>query len=392
MSISFESEISEFAVSMEMEITDYENDAGFVIVDWKSTDRYYIDLRSLLQPPKVMDIYESTIVTRFTEKVVTEWYEPKMNVFMTFSQEEGMPEFSVELQEFKACEKSLKRIHHYKDRATVTISPALGMEHIKFEGAQQYIDDIVSQCLHVFAKVCWDGDDDFAPRLFELMISVKLDGREGKLIDDGYRLVVATFIISHSATMVASKKKDTLEKLTVTYPEWFSDKFTSPRLANRQIKKRFAEIREDILSTFLEGVNRLFNTSEGHESWVAAFISMICLCMAQEDMQRTIYQITETMIQEKEIDEQSGLKGADEMHHEIDVRTDHIMSLFRTKYIHEIYLFKNQEQNCEAKFGNETAVLFMQGVVEFVQNNSKYSPSAPRDSRILDSSCNYVLL
>lgn len=84
--------------------------------------------------------------------------------------------------------------------------------------------------------------------------------------------------------MAEEDKQATLERMSCY--EGDGANFTSPRMLNRQMKSYFLELQCLLLGAVLHKLQQIFASREGYNSWLAACIATIGLCMALEDQQK----------------------------------------------------------------------------------------------------------
>jgi hypothetical protein len=142
-----------------------------------------IELAQYFLPTPIMQIHEDAHLTHFVTQFIHQWNNQEITLYMTCNQK-SMPRVPVKVYEFSPRGKTLLEQIQYqtckKTRQRIALkkeSPALGMVHINHNEEKKYdkyINDIVDNHLDAFADICWaDDDNDFAPRLFKLMIRVK---------------------------------------------------------------------------------------------------------------------------------------------------------------------------------------------------------------------------
>lgn len=187
--------------------------------------------------------------------------------------------------------------------------PALGMKYIDHKNEEEYdryITEIVEDHLDAFGELCWKEDEhDFQRKLFKLMTGVKPKTEDdAKLLREVFRLIVVTYIMSHTLTMAKEAKGEVLSRMH-SYSGPDSYDFTSPHMANRQMKYFFSRLQRSIQTAVLNKLHRIFATSEGHEKWLVALIAVLGLCMAQEDQQKTIHLVMETRASIDGLDERN---------------------------------------------------------------------------------------
>jgi hypothetical protein len=142
-------------------------------------------------------------------------------------------------------------------------------------------------------------------------------------------------------------------------------------MTNRQLKYFFSRLHRSILSTVLNKLQQIFKSSKGCDKWLAAFVSVVGMCMAMEDQQMTMHCVMETKARTEGA---HGTQGkADIACREIDGRMNFISQIFRWKYNRKCNPLRDCDLDWEKEvgFGDETSVAFVRQVAQLVKDNSK---------------------
>jgi hypothetical protein len=180
--------------------------------------------------------------------------------------------------------------------------------------------------------------------------------------------------MSHVLTIAEETKHNTLSKMrSYRGPASYVQNFTSPRMANRQLKHYFCRIQRKTLEAVLNKLQQIFKSSKGCDKWLAAFVAVIGLCMAQEDQQKTIHLVMETKARTEGLDIRDAQGQADIACRDIDFRMNFIFALFRWKYNRKCNPLRDADRawDKEVGFGDETSVNFVRRVAQLVKENSK---------------------
>jgi hypothetical protein len=180
--------------------------------------------------------------------------------------------------------------------------------------------------------------------------------------------------MSHVLTIAEETKHGTLSKMhSYGGPSSYVQNFTSPRMANRQLKYFFCRIQRTIMATVLNKLQQIFKSSKGCDKWLAAFVAVIGLCMAQEDQQKTIHLVMETKARTEGLDIRDAQSHADIACREIDKQMNFIFGLFRWKYNRKCNPLRDADHawDREVGFGDESSVNFVRRVAQLVKENSK---------------------
>lgn len=345
-----------------------------------------IELSEYFLPMLVMQIHEDSNLTHFVSQFIHQWGSQEITVYMTCEQR-TMPRMPVKVYEFQPRGEELLVQLQYQtnpqtqERYTVRKrSPALGMVHINHNEEKKYdkyLNDIVDNHLDAFGDICWAEDDnDFSPRLFKLMTRVKpKSDDEAKLLREVFRLIVCTYIMSHTINMAEETKTATLSKMhSYTDPSAYVQNYTSPRMTARQLKYFFARLQRSTLAIVLNKLQQIFKSSKGCDKWLAAFVAVVGMAMAQEDQQKTTHQVMATRAVTENFDPRDAQAQADIANREVDQRMNFVSQIFRWKYNRKCNPLRDCEQDWEkeAGFGDETSVTFVRSVAQLVKENIDY--------------------
>ena len=347
-----------------------------------------------------MQIHEDSHLTHFVSQFIHRWGNQEINVYLTCEQR-TMPRMQVKVYEFSPRGEELLVQLQYQTNPTTqeryTVrkrSPALGMVHINHNEEKKYdkyLNDIVDNHLDAFGDICWAEDDnDFSPCLFKIMMRVKAKSDDevrhttlltlkanypqAKLIREVLRLVVCTYIMSHTLTIAEETKTQTLSQMhSYTDPSIYVQNYTSPRMASRQLKYFFARLQRSALTSVLNKLQQIFKSSKGCDKWLMAFVAVVGMAMAHEDQQKTIHQVMATRAVVEGFDPRDAQAQADIANREVDQRMNFISSIFRWKYNRKCNPLRDCEQDWEKEtgFGDDTSVTFVRSVAQLVKENSK---------------------
>ncbi|EDU45461.1 hypothetical protein PTRG_02938 [Pyrenophora tritici-repentis Pt-1C-BFP] len=342
-----------------------------------------IDLSPYFLPSLVTQMHEDSNLTHFVTQYIQQWGNVELTVWMTCGQI-NMPRIPVKVYEFiPRGDALLVQIQYKTDpntHARIAIqkqSPALGMVHINHNEEKKYdkyISDIVDNHLDAFGELCWmEDDNDFQQKLFKLMTRVnpKSDD-ERKLLREIFRLIVVTFIMSHTLTIAEETKAATLSRMhSYKGQSSYVDNYTSPRMTNRQLKYFFSRLQRSIQNTVLNKLQQIFKSSKGCDKWLAAFVAVLGMCMALEDQQKTIHLVMSTKAATEGLDSRDAQGQADIACREIDQRMHFVQQIFRWKYNRKCNPMRDADHDWdkEVGFGDASSVNFVRQVAQLVKEN-----------------------
>jgi hypothetical protein len=197
---------------------------------------------------------------------------------------------------------------------------------------------------------------------------------QAKLLREVFRLIVCTYIMSHTITMAEETKIQTLSQMhSYTDPSAYVQNYTSPRMTARQLKYFFARLQRSTLAAVLNKLQQILKSSKGCDKWLAAFVAVVGMAMAQEDQQKTTHQVMATRAVTENFDPRDAQAQADIANREVDLRMTFISQIFRWKYNRKCNPLRDCEQDWEkeAGFGDKSSVTFVRSVAQLVKENSE---------------------
>lgn len=344
-----------------------------------------VDLSTYFLPALVTQMHEDSNLTHFVTQFIKQWNNVELTVYMTCGQH-TMPRIAVKVYEFaprgRALLEQLQYMTDPNTNETIIVkkeSPALGMVHINHgeeKKYDKYINDIVDHHIDAFGELCWkDADNDFQQKLFRLTSRVRANSEEEvKLLRDVNRLIVVTFIMSHTLTIAEETKAATLSRMhSYRGPDAYYDNFTSPRMTNRQLKYFFSRLQKSIQTSVLNKLQQIFKSSRGCDKWLAAFVAVLGMCMALEDQQRTIHLVMQTKSATEGGDPRDAQGQAEIACREIDSRMHFVQQIFRWKYNRKCNPMRDADHawDKESGFGDVSSVNFVRQVAQLAKENSK---------------------
>jgi hypothetical protein len=182
--------------------------------------------------------------------------------------------------------------------------------------------------------------------------------------------------MSHTLTIAPETKYATLSRMHSFNGS--NDTYTSPRMTNRQLKYFFSRVQQSIQTSLLNKLQQIFKSSKGCDKWLAAFITIVGMCMALEDQQKTIHLVQTTKSTTEGLDVRDAQAHADHANREIDTQMHFIQQIFRWKYNrkHNPLLNADHDWEKEVGFGDAGSVNFVRQVAQLVKENSKSPLSA----------------
>ncbi|KAL8909796.1 MAG: hypothetical protein Q9171_004886 [Xanthocarpia ochracea] len=272
------------------------------------------DLTSIFIPASLAEMHDPKKLRDFTATRAHGWLENRFLVYLTWGH--GFPPIKVEATEVEPKGDSILFQNQYRLNLTTNQyelaqvpSPPLGIallappERRAMLGG--YIEDMLQKSFRRVPEVCFRGDDcrverDFLLPIFEYKEAAA--GRAKDLVHQALKLVVLTFIMTHSLTFVENTRDSVYRQLMNPPREKFG-RHTCARLLNKQIKFLLSTLYKDIMKDVLSRVQDTLRLSKKKSLWAPLFASIVILAMTTETLQVTVRCKEETDKQENMINQ-----------------------------------------------------------------------------------------
>lgn len=158
-----------------------------------------------------------------------------------------------------------------------------------------------------------------------------------KQLGDVLRLLVVTYIMGHTLTIQHDNLRDVISAVRHTHvpASVLDNKFVSPRLANRQLKFFFHQIRSNIYDTILKNYQatlRVHRTGVKEQTWLESFCVMLGFAMSLEELQRLLVIQADAKAAKGELSPDWAAAEARNAISRIDDRFALLTGLFQCKY------------------------------------------------------------
>jgi len=256
------------------------------------------------------------------------------------------------LYEFKPkTPELLSQLQFYQDtqtgqsRSSFKYSPPFGLLKIDTSDDAHfdtYLDTLLApENLWDFGWSCYEEEslvdaDMFQAQLLDYMCKLYLNTADQplkSLLKDILRMMIITFIMGHTLTIVEGTLPTVLSRVRHSQRPSQTTKHTSPRLANRQLKFFFAVLRNNIYEKILKWQQQTLHTaSKKDQTWLQAFCVMLGFAMVLEEVQRTIQIQADAAAQKGEMSAEGADVQARNACERIDRRFELLVGLFQCKY------------------------------------------------------------
>ncbi|KAL8784708.1 MAG: hypothetical protein Q9213_003804 [Squamulea squamosa] len=288
------------------------------------------DLTSVFIPTSLAEMHDPGNLRRFAARHISRWLDNHFVVLVSWGH--GFRPIKVVATEAECVGDTLLFQNQYRLDLTTkqydlvqVPSPPLGMQlmavvewRAKLGG---YLEEILRKSFRRFPEVCFRGDDcrvekDFLLPIFDFHEVV--EGRAKFLVHQALKLVLLTFIMTHSLTIVEDTRDSVYWQLK-NRPENLFGQHTCARFLNKQMKFLLCTIHGDVLKDVLNRVQDTLRVSNKKSLWAPLFASMVILAMSIESLQVTVRCKEET-------DKQEGTIGA------LDTKADEEIALMDEKF------------------------------------------------------------
>ncbi|KAL8675831.1 MAG: hypothetical protein Q9186_007565 [Xanthomendoza sp. 1 TL-2023] len=298
------------------------------------------DLTSVFIPASLAEQHSPENLRRFASTRVRCWLDNHFIVFVTWGY---FRHIKVDVTEIESVGSSLLVQNQYRlnlsthryDLVQIS-SPPLGMVLMnvgEWRGKiDAYIEDLLREGFWRFPEACFRGDDCRVERDFLLPIFEYHEAATEKakpLVHLSLKLVVLTFIMTHSLTLVEDTKDDVYEQLRNPPAERFGQ-HTCARWLNKQIKFLLSTLHRDLLKEVLNKVQETLRSSNKKPLWAPLFACMVILAMTTETLQVSVRCKEETDKGEGTINQDD--KTADEAIALMDDKYDFLKKCFHQGY------------------------------------------------------------
>ncbi|KAL8729488.1 MAG: hypothetical protein Q9166_004736 [cf. Caloplaca sp. 2 TL-2023] len=298
------------------------------------------DLTSVFIPASLAGQHDPEKLRAFASTHVHRWLDNHFVVFVTWGY---FRPIKVDATEIEAVGTTLTVQNQYRLNLTTNQydlvqvpSPPLGMVLMAVvewrEKLDGYLEELLRESFWRFPEVCFRGDDcrverDFLLPIFEYHEAAT--GRARDLVHESLKLVVLTYIMTHSLTLVESTRDEVYRWLKNPPPKQFGH-HTCARWLNKQIKFLLSTLHRRILKVVLNKIQDTLRVSNNKSLWAPLFVGMVILAMTTETLQVTVRCKEETDKQEEVIAQDD--KTADEAIALMDERFDFLRRLFHQRY------------------------------------------------------------
>lgn len=335
-------------------------------------------------------MYEKPAVERFAAAHIGRWHEKPIRVPCRIIW--GFEPIFVDMLEFTPRDSIVANAVIARDdwanqqTSTTTMpSPPLGMSLVdrdNFQEFNQEVDDIVCKWLaHFVPRFYSKNEDDFCRTLLKLLadfstsLTTQQNSQEQKFLRDVFRLLVVTYLLAHAVTIDPKQQESTLSQMS-TYKPGAYPKNALPKLANRQLKHMFSNMRDRLTDRVLKSLSQFLKSSKRHERWTAAFCAILGLAVAMEQTQQMVHVNYGTHVVEGTVSDSEAMRRGEKVVAQVDDRFTFVTKLFRHKYHQKFNPLRDVNKKEMREQLGERAWGFVKKVVDLVVEKGKFFPAA----------------
>lgn len=185
-------------------------------------------------------------------------------------------------------------------------------------------------------------------------------------------MLIITYIMGHTLTISEDILPTVLDavKYSAKGP---NQQFTSPRLANRQLKFYFAIFRWNIYEKILKWQQQTLHTSGKKENtWLHSFCAMLGFAMVLEEVQRTVLIQADAKAVKNEMSWEQANTEASNACGRIDERWKLLVGLFQCKYRDKKWGENGSFGPSTPRFSNPVENEFLREVRDLLERKSKF--------------------
>ncbi|KAL8992302.1 MAG: hypothetical protein Q9169_007207 [Polycauliona sp. 2 TL-2023] len=299
------------------------------------------ELTQYFIPPSLAEMHDTHKLRAFAVTHVRCWLQNRFDIYVTWGHD--FRPIKVAVTEIEPVGTRLLIQNQYRLNLSTNQydfvqvpSPPLGIQlmcvdewRARLDG---YLEGILRDSFRRIPAVCFRGDDCCVGRDFLIPIfdyHEVASGRKKELVHRALKLVLLTFIMSHSLTIVEDTR-DSVYRQLKNRPENPFGYHTSARWLNKQIKFLLSTLHQKVFEEMLSGLQDTLRHSKRIDFWAPLFASMVVLAITTELLEVTVRCKEQTDKQEDIIKPDD--KTADRDITQMDERFDLLIRLFHQGY------------------------------------------------------------
>ncbi|THW96676.1 hypothetical protein D6D15_00907 [Aureobasidium pullulans] len=329
-------------------------------------------------------------IISFAKKSLRSWKtEAPIQVYLTSL---GLGHFAWDLHEFEPSSQDLLLQKRYKVGISGTWqriekrSPPLALKQVNFSQTQRlddYVDNIVEQYLEDFQNQAYYGEEDscamFQSELLRALCSLYIslpDEEDDKTLKGDVRqvirLLVLTCIMDHPITIVATYQDTAISMMQSHNNPQVYGTWTSPMLANRQLKYFFSEMQTQQYNKSLNRLHQILRKAgDKNKLWMSSFVLMLGIALVLEQCQHLLWIKADAKVARRESSSIDAEWEARSHCNEMDDGFEFLCKLYHCKYRGK-HRQKTRYEELKNKTSNAAEAEFAEKIYDIVDRNGGY--------------------
>ncbi|KAI4841840.1 hypothetical protein E4T44_07655 [Aureobasidium sp. EXF-8845] len=303
----------------------------------------------------------------------------------------GLGHFTWDLHEYEPSSQDLLLQKRYKVgisgtwQRVETRSPPLAVKQVNFghmHKLEEYVDNIIDRHLETFQQQVYYGEEDavfqneLLRALCTLYTSLPSSDDDNKTLKSDLRhvlrLQVLTSIMDHPLTITTSSLIPTIAAMTShnnpsSYSTW-----TSPFLANRQLKYYFAEMQTQQYNRTLNRLHQILRKAgDKNKLWMSSFVLMLGIASVLESCQHLLWIKADAKVSRGECSSQDAVWDARTHCAEMDDGFEFLCKLYHCKYRGK-HRQKTRYEELKGKTTRVQEQIFADRIYEIVDRNGEF--------------------
>ncbi|KAG2165682.1 hypothetical protein JADG_005421 [Aureobasidium aubasidani] len=326
-------------------------------------------------------------IISFAKKSLRSWKtEAPIQVYLTSL---GLGHFAWDLHEFEPSSQDLLLQKRYKVGISGTWqriekrSPPLALKQVNFSQTQRlddYVDNIVEQYLEDFQNQAYYGEEDscamFQSELLRALCSLYIslpEEEDDKTLKGDVRqvirLLVLTCIMDHPITIVATYQDTAISMMQSHNNPQVYGTWTSPMLANRQLKYFFSEMQTQQYNKSLNRLHQILRKAgDKNKLWMSSFVLMLGIALVLEQCQHLLWIKADAKVARRESSSIDAEWEARSHCNEMDDGFEFLCKLYHCKYRGK-HRQKTRYEELKNKTSNAAEAEFAEKIYDIVDRN-----------------------
>ncbi|KAI5206388.1 hypothetical protein E4T39_02559 [Aureobasidium subglaciale] len=304
----------------------------------------------------------------------------------------GMGQFVWNLHEYEPSSKDLLLQKRYKVGLSGTWqrvekrSPPLALKQVNFSQThklEEYVDRIVDRYLQQFQDQAYYGEEDscamFQNELLRALCSLYTslpDEDDDKTLKGDLRhvirMLILTCIMDHPITIVDAQRDTTIRMMQSHNNPQVYEAWTSPMLANRQLKYFFSEMQTQQYNKSLNRLHQILRKAgDKNKLWMSSFVLMLGIALVLEQCQHLLWIKADAKVAKREVSPIDAEWEARTHCREMDDGFEFLCKLYHCKYRGK-HREKTRYEELKNKVSNAAEAEFADKIYDIVDRNGGY--------------------